>query len=164
MHAYQPRVRPDGYGLWAEGGVQVPVFVEYDSGGEQLDVLVDKLPDYRHLFAAIGRVWPVLFWLPTAARERNLRRLPAEAPPPCRSPPPPATTPPTRACAPRRRYGPPPATATGGAWPTSPTWPPTCASTPRERRRDRGPRVPRPAAEGKAWDLSPALSLSPCGI
>jgi hypothetical protein len=82
MRAYQPRVRPDGYGLWAEGGVQVPAFVEYDSGGEQLDVLVDKLPDYRDLFAAIGRVWPVLFWLPSAARERNLRRLLAEAPPP----------------------------------------------------------------------------------
>jgi hypothetical protein len=80
--AYQPRVRPDGYGVWAEDGVAVPVFVEYDAGGEQLSVLVGKLTGYRELFAAIGRVWPVLFWLPSAARERHLRRLFADTPPP----------------------------------------------------------------------------------
>jgi hypothetical protein len=34
----------------------VPVFVEYDAGGEQLSVLVDKLTGYRQLFATIGRV------------------------------------------------------------------------------------------------------------
>src|SRR6266545_106877 len=33
-------------------------------------------PDgYRLLFDTIGHVWPVLFWLHAAARERNLRRL-----------------------------------------------------------------------------------------
>jgi hypothetical protein len=80
VYAYQPRVRPDGYGVWADGGVTVPVFVEYDVGGEQLSVLVDKLAGYRKLFAALGRVWPVLFWLPSAAREGNLRRRLAEQP------------------------------------------------------------------------------------
>ncbi|HEY0699567.1 MAG TPA: replication-relaxation family protein, partial [Micromonospora sp.] len=82
VRAYQPRVRPDGYGVWAEDGAVVPVFVEYDSGGEQLSVLLGKLAGYRELFVTIGRVWPVLFWLHSAARERNLRRLLAEAPPP----------------------------------------------------------------------------------
>ncbi|MFG1887636.1 replication-relaxation family protein [Micromonospora sp. NPDC049051] len=80
VRGYQPRVRPDGYGLWAENGVTVPFFVEYDTGGEQLSVLVGKLAGYRELFATIGRAWPVLFWLHSAARERNLRRLLADTP------------------------------------------------------------------------------------
>ncbi|AVT30227.1 hypothetical protein C6361_12795 [Plantactinospora sp. BC1] len=81
MRAYQPRIRPDGYGLWAEDGTEVPIFVEYDSGGEQLSVLLGKLIGYQKLFATIRRAWPVLCWLHSAARERNLRRLLAEAPP-----------------------------------------------------------------------------------
>ncbi|MEV5764962.1 replication-relaxation family protein [Micromonospora sp. NPDC052213] len=81
VRGYQPRVRPDGYGLWAENGTTVPFFVEYDTGGEQLSVLVGKLAGYQELFATIGRVWPVLFWLHSAARERNLRRLLADTPP-----------------------------------------------------------------------------------
>lgn len=68
VRAYEPRVRPDGYGRWAEGGAVVPVFVEFDVGGEQLSVLTGKLPGYRDLFATIGRVWPVLFRLHSAAR------------------------------------------------------------------------------------------------
>ena len=80
VRAYQPRIRPDGYGLWVEDGVVVPMFVEYDSGGEQLSVLLGKLTGYHELFATTGRVWPVLLWLHSAARERNLRRLLAETP------------------------------------------------------------------------------------
>ncbi|MBM0227266.1 MULTISPECIES: replication-relaxation family protein [Micromonospora] len=80
VRAYQPRVRPDGYGLWAENAVTVPIFLEYDTGGEQLSVLAGKLVGYRELFATIGRAWPVLFWLHSAARERNLRRLLVDAP------------------------------------------------------------------------------------
>jgi hypothetical protein len=34
VRAYQPRVRPDGYAVWADGGAEVPVFVEFDTGGE----------------------------------------------------------------------------------------------------------------------------------
>jgi len=80
--AYQPRVRPDGYGVWAEHDQAVPFFLEYDTGGEQLSVLSAKLPGYRELFTTIGRLWPVLFWLPSAARERNLRQFLAERRPP----------------------------------------------------------------------------------
>jgi hypothetical protein len=80
VRAYQPRVRPDGYGLWVSGPTVVPFFVEYDTGGEQLSVLTRKLVGYREWFAAMGRGWPVLFWLHSAARERNLRRVLAEAP------------------------------------------------------------------------------------
>ncbi|WBB47313.1 replication-relaxation family protein [Verrucosispora sp. WMMA2044] len=80
VRAYQPRVRPDGYGLWMVRGVGVPFFVEYDTGGEQLSVLTGKLTGYRQWFAALGRVWPVLFWLHSTARERNLRRVLAETP------------------------------------------------------------------------------------
>jgi hypothetical protein len=32
VRAYQPRVRPDGYGLWVDAGRQVPFFLEYDTG------------------------------------------------------------------------------------------------------------------------------------
>jgi hypothetical protein len=82
VRAYQPRVRPDGYGTWVESGVVVPMFVEFDTGGEPLSVLTDKLAGYRDLFATIERVWPVLFWLHSAARERNLRHLLADTTPP----------------------------------------------------------------------------------
>ena len=81
VRAYQPRMRPDGYGWWAEDGARVPFFVEYDTGGEPLSVLVGKLAGYGELFATIGRAWPVLFWLHSAAREANLRRLLADLPP-----------------------------------------------------------------------------------
>ncbi|MEU7979902.1 replication-relaxation family protein [Micromonospora sp. NPDC049081] len=80
VRAYQPRVRPDGYALWAEHGRLVPVFVEYDTGGEQLDVLTGKLAGYRDLFGTLGQVWPVLFWLHSTTRERNLRLRLADEP------------------------------------------------------------------------------------
>jgi hypothetical protein len=73
IRAYQPRVRPDGYGLWADAGRQVPFFLEYDTGAEQLSILAAKIVSYHELFTTIGRSWPVLFWLHSAARERNLR-------------------------------------------------------------------------------------------
>ncbi len=34
--AYQPRVRPDGYGRWTDNGRTVPFFLEYDTGTEPL--------------------------------------------------------------------------------------------------------------------------------
>ena len=80
VRAYEPRIRPDGYGLWADAGQQVPFFLEYDTGSEQLDVLTGKLAGYHHLFAELGRAWPLLFWLHSAARERNLRTRLADLP------------------------------------------------------------------------------------
>ena len=74
VRAYTPRIRPDGYGLWVEHGVVVPMFVEYDTGAEPLWSLLDKLDGYHELAKKIGRAWPVLFWLHSAARERNLQR------------------------------------------------------------------------------------------
>jgi hypothetical protein len=74
LRAYEPQVRPDGYGLWAEAGREVPFFLEYDTGAEQLSVLTGKVIAYAKLFAALGRSWPVLFWLHSPARERNLRQ------------------------------------------------------------------------------------------
>lgn len=74
LRAYEPSVRPDGYGLWAEDGREVPFFLEYDTGTEPLGVLTAKVVGYARLFATLGRSWPVLFWLHSAARERNLRQ------------------------------------------------------------------------------------------
>src|SRR2546429_3592938 len=50
------------------------MFVEYDTGAEPLRSLLDKLDGYHELAKKIGRAWPVLFWLHSAARERNLQR------------------------------------------------------------------------------------------
>jgi hypothetical protein len=80
LRAYEPSVRPDGYGLWAEDGHEVPFFLEYDTGTEQLNVLTGKLIGYARLFATLDRSWPVLFWLHSAARERNLRQRLADLP------------------------------------------------------------------------------------
>jgi hypothetical protein len=55
------RTRPDGYGLWTDAGRQVPFFLEYDTGAEQLSVLAAKIAGYHDLFTTIGRSWPVLF-------------------------------------------------------------------------------------------------------
>jgi hypothetical protein len=79
VRAYTPRIRPDGHGIWAEAGRSVPFFLEYDTGTERpLQRLVDKLDGYADLARVTGRVWPVLFWLHSAARERHLHRLLAE--------------------------------------------------------------------------------------
>ena len=62
----------------------MPFFLEYDTGAEQLSILAGKIAGYHELFKTIGRSWPVLFWLHSAARERNLRTwltdLPAVVP------------------------------------------------------------------------------------
>lgn len=66
-------VRPDGHGVWVTGGRAVPFWLEMDLGSEALQRVADKLTGY----AALGprRAYPVLFWLPTAAREANLHAL-----------------------------------------------------------------------------------------
>ncbi|MER7273519.1 replication-relaxation family protein [Dactylosporangium sp. NPDC000244] len=66
-------VRPDGHGVWVTGGRAVPFWLEMDLGTEALQRVAGKLTGY----AALGprRAYPVLFWLPTAAREANLHAL-----------------------------------------------------------------------------------------
>ncbi len=68
------RVRPDGYGLWAENGVTVGFFLEYDTGTEPLPVLLDKVGRYHRLWVAKRHPSPVLFVLPTALRELHLHQ------------------------------------------------------------------------------------------
>ncbi|BCB89272.1 hypothetical protein Psuf_065850 [Phytohabitans suffuscus] len=79
VHAFIPRVRPDGHGIWSQDGVTVPFFLEYDTGTEPLATLVEKIAGYRHAASVTGRVWPVLFWLHAAARERHLHARLTEA-------------------------------------------------------------------------------------
>jgi hypothetical protein len=79
IKVYSPHIRPDGHGIWTENGAMAPFFVEFDSGSEPLGVLVDKLAGYASLARVTGRVWPVLFWLHAAARERHLHQRLTEA-------------------------------------------------------------------------------------
>ncbi len=64
-------VRPDGHGVWHTGGRAVPFWLEMDLGTEVLSRVAGKLTGYGQL-AGTQRAYPVLFWLPTAAREANL--------------------------------------------------------------------------------------------
>jgi len=64
-------VRPDGHGIWAQDEQRVAFFLEYDTGTESHPALLTKLGRYaRHVHEG-GPRWPVLFWLPTAAREQH---------------------------------------------------------------------------------------------
>jgi Replication-relaxation len=63
-------VRPDGHGVWRTGGRVVPFWLEMDLATEVLARVAGKLTGYAHLGPAAA--YPVLFWLPTAAREANL--------------------------------------------------------------------------------------------
>ncbi|MEV8515906.1 replication-relaxation family protein [Dactylosporangium sp. NPDC051484] len=63
-------VRPDGHGVWVTGGQVVPFWLEMDLGTEALQRVAEKLTGYAHL--GPRRAYPVLFWLPTTAREANL--------------------------------------------------------------------------------------------
>lgn len=67
-------VRPDGHGVWSDGGRPVPFWLEVDLGTEVLRRVAGKLTGYAHL-AGTRRAYPVLFWLPTVAREGNLRAM-----------------------------------------------------------------------------------------
>lgn len=67
-------VRPDGFGRWAEGGIEVGFFVEFDRGTERLGRLAAKLAGYTELFSiAPGHV--LLFVLPSPRREVEVRRV-----------------------------------------------------------------------------------------
>ena len=62
-------VRPDGHGVWHDGGHAVPFWLEADLGTETLSRVVGKLTGYAAL--PPSRAYPVLFWFLTAARELN---------------------------------------------------------------------------------------------
>jgi hypothetical protein len=63
-------VRPDGHGVWHTGGRAVPFWLEMDLGTETVTRVAAKLTGYAHLGPRLS--YPVLIWLPTAAREANL--------------------------------------------------------------------------------------------
>lgn len=67
-------VRPDGYGRYADHHGELEFFLEYDTGTEPLGTLASKLHSYARLAAISGITTPVLFVLPTAAREANARQ------------------------------------------------------------------------------------------
>ena len=73
-NAFRGQVHPDGYGIWTDGHRQVSFYVEHDTGTETLATLTAKLVPYRKLRAEGGPGGPVLFWLPTAARETHLHQ------------------------------------------------------------------------------------------
>ena len=75
------RVHPDGHGVWRDSAREVGFFLEYDTGTETLATVAAKLAPYRRLRVDGGPAWPVLFWLPSTARETNLhKRLNGMAP------------------------------------------------------------------------------------
>ncbi|SRR6266545_1526801 len=72
--AYKAQVRPDGHGIWTERDRQVPFFAEFDTGTEPLWKLLDKIDGYEAIARMYQRVWPVLFSLHSATRERHLHQ------------------------------------------------------------------------------------------
>jgi hypothetical protein len=73
------RIHPDAYGRWRENGphgdAEADFFLEYDRGTETLARVAAKLDDYQALYQVSRIPTPVLFWLPSAAREAGLRKL-----------------------------------------------------------------------------------------
>jgi hypothetical protein len=79
---YGGRIKPDGHGVWTEGDRSVGWFLELDRGTEALPRVAGKMAAYRRLLAEGGPAYPVLFVLPSRAREQNLHRKLAEGPAP----------------------------------------------------------------------------------
>ena len=67
-------VRPDGYGVWAEDGAQVPFFLELDRGTEPLDSLARKLDGYAQAEQFQQQAVWVLVSLPGEQRELGARQ------------------------------------------------------------------------------------------
>ncbi|MFI5916492.1 replication-relaxation family protein [Dactylosporangium sp. NPDC051541] len=72
--AYGRRIHPDGHGVWADGGGSAGFFLELDRGTETIGRLVTKLAAYRRLRLDGGPGYPVVFVLPSPARERHLQQ------------------------------------------------------------------------------------------
>jgi Replication-relaxation len=64
--------RPDAHGIWTDHHRSIAFYLEHDQGTEPHHILLTKITDYLNLAAWTGRRWPILFWLPTAARELHL--------------------------------------------------------------------------------------------
>ncbi|GII52842.1 hypothetical protein Pth03_12310 [Planotetraspora thailandica] len=64
--------RPDAYCRWAENGLTLDFFLEYDTGTESLDRVAAKLGGYAALATTTGIDTPVLFLTSGVRREANL--------------------------------------------------------------------------------------------
>ena len=71
--------RPDGLGVWEEGGAQVTFCLEYDRSTETLERLEKKLKSYQDLQIASGYAYWVLFCFGHPRREAGARRALAQA-------------------------------------------------------------------------------------
>ncbi|GAA4609803.1 hypothetical protein BJY16_007515 [Actinoplanes octamycinicus] len=74
------RIHPDGHGIWRDGDAETGFYLEHDRGTESLTRLTDKLGAYRRLRADGGPDYPVLFTLPSPAREEHLHTRLAAGP------------------------------------------------------------------------------------
>ena len=74
-------IHPDGHGIWSHTGDTVGFHLECDRGTEPLLRLSAKLPTYQRLAQSGGPNYPILFWLPSTAREANLQDLLRRQPP-----------------------------------------------------------------------------------
>ncbi|MVU82336.1 hypothetical protein GPX89_34515 [Nocardia sp. ET3-3] len=66
--------RPDGYGRYTRGETAVDFFLEFDLGTMALSTVAAKLHGYAELARTSAVITPVLFWLPTRAREIGARK------------------------------------------------------------------------------------------
>jgi hypothetical protein len=102
-----PLVRPDGYGRWREHHHRVDFFLEYDRDSEAPQRLAGKLAGYLGLAQASQIATPLLWWLPTPAREATVRQALAGTNLPVATPtPPPPPTPARPQWRPRHTSGP----------------------------------------------------------
>jgi hypothetical protein len=76
------RINPDGHGVWTDGDQETGFYLELDRGTETIARLVDKLAAQRRLRAEGGPAYPVLFVLPSRAREQHLHRRLTDRPQP----------------------------------------------------------------------------------
>jgi hypothetical protein len=86
-------VRPDGFGRWTEAGHVVEFFLEWDTGTEVTAKVAGKLSGYADLATGSGIWTPTLLWLPSPAREAEVRRAIAAPPIPVATAHGPATDP-----------------------------------------------------------------------
>jgi predicted transcriptional regulator len=71
--------RPDGLGIWEEGGAKITFCLEYDRSTETLERLEKKLRSYEDLQIASGYAYWVLFCFGHPRREAGARRALAQS-------------------------------------------------------------------------------------
>jgi hypothetical protein len=67
-------IHPDGHGIWHSNGATTGLWLEHDTGSEDLPRLMAKLVGYERLARQGGPTYPVLFWLHSTDREAHLHQ------------------------------------------------------------------------------------------